>query len=303
MRIDVAASIAAQEDWLARCARRSVVRGPLRGYIALGRYATARKLGFHESAVFAGLSRAWFDEFAVYWEDVLGGRPLTIADFHGLRMLYRMRGQIVEQLDWGSVEQHVANWQRPESLSMVFESVYRSALRPVRSRILLRAVRSGMRVLEFGCGIAPAYGTWRRYLSHRSARWVLADIPGFLLHYARHVHGHDAEAQFVVITPDRLADPLADIDGGFDLVIVQEVFEHLHRPRLIAEYLVERLRRGGLILFDYIAGEPVAHNTPAGQEERLETLAYLDRALEIVGGAFAVSDKSLGTCLGRKARG
>jgi hypothetical protein len=69
---------------------------------------------------------------------------------------------------------------------------------------------------------------------------VLADIPGFSFHFARHALGREAEAELPVI--EDFDNPLAAVEGEFDLIIVQTVFEHLDSPRLIAEYLLDRLK-------------------------------------------------------------
>jgi 2-polyprenyl-3-methyl-5-hydroxy-6-metoxy-1,4-benzoquinol methylase len=141
-----------------------------------------------------------------------------------------------------------------------------------------------MRILEYGCGIAPMYRTWRRFFAHIPTRWVLADIPGFPFHYARQVHGADAGVRFVTITPERFADPLQGVEGQFDLIILQEVFEHLDEPLRLAGYLVDRLAPRGLLHFDYIESDATGLDTPAGLEQRRETLKYLKSRLEIVEG-------------------
>lgn len=300
VRIDIAASFVEQEAWLPTVAKRSVRRSRLYNHRALAIYAATRRLGLHAAAVDLGLSRGWFDEFREYWENVLGGRPLELSDFHQLRFHYRMKAQYMHEFSWSSPAEHVANWQAPENLSATFQFVYRYALHPGRSRLLPRLLDQGDRVLEFGCSLAPMYRGWRAFFSHVDTRWTLADLPTFPFHYARHAYGADAEAQFALIGPDRLDDPLHGFDEPFDVIIVQEVFEHLHRPRAIAEYLLDRLRPGGRLFFDYVRGEPVGHNTPAGLQERLTTLQFLADRLDITHGEFRVAEKSLGSCIGRK---
>ena len=86
----------------------------------------------------------------------------------------------------------------------------------------------------------------------------------------------------------------------FDLIIIQEVFEHLHNPRYIAEYLIKRLKVGGMLYFDYIRSGAKGLDTPAGLQQRIETLEYLGEKLDIIYGKFEVSDSSLAGCVGVK---
>jgi SAM-dependent methyltransferase len=168
----------------------------------------------------------------------------------------------------------------------------------VRCRQLFSFLRKGMRVLEYGCSLAPMYRTWRAFLSHVDTQWVLADIPNFPFHYSRHTYGRDREASFCLIAEDLFDDPLRNVQGQFDLIIIHEVFEHLHKPRHLAEYLLRRLNPGGLFFFDYVRSEATGHDTPAGLAERTTTLEFLAQHLEIVDGRFEVSDESLGRCIG-----
>lgn len=298
LRLDVAASHERQDRAAGTAVRRPVRRRRLASRADLASVAVERRLGVRDAVVAAGLHHDWFDAFRRYWEECLGGRPLTLMDFHHLRFHYRRLAQHPEALSWGSPELHLANWQTPDNLSATFLFVYRQALAPVRSRALLRLLRPGMRVLEFGCGIAPMYATWRRFASHVPARWTLCDLPNFPFHYARYLYAGDEQAELVVARD--VAEPLRDLDGPFDLVIVQEVLEHLDRPRSLAEELLERLAPGGLFWFDYARTEATGHDTPAGLEERLPTLRFLAERLEIVHGELRLDDASLPTCVGRK---
>lgn len=300
LRLDVAASIRVQEPWLSAVERKPVGRSWAAGQSDLCRYRLLQRAGLWEMWVNQGLEGSWFREFAGYWHQVLNGRPLTIMDFHQLRFHYRCRFQAEGELSWSSAREHISNWQDARGLFNVFQFVYREALHPVRSWELLHHVRSGMRILEFGCGSAPMYRTWRRFASHRAADWLLADIPGFPYHYARHVFGPDRSARFLTIGEDRFDDPLLGVDGGFDLIVLQEVFEHLRRPRYLAEYLVQRLRPGGLLLFDYIATQAHGLDTPAGMQERAATLEYLARNLDVVQGPPNFNGDMRGLCIGRK---
>jgi SAM-dependent methyltransferase len=297
VRLDLNASFAAQDVWLQQVSRSSVRKSRLRTTLRRAAYRL-EPTRVREAFVNAGIRRQWLLEFQDYWDNVIGGRPLTVMDFHNLRFAYRLRSQ-EQPLRWATAEDALANWQAPKRLYGTLNSVYQAALQPAREgRLLSRLLQPGWRMLEYGCGIAPMYTTWRRFLSHVPTQWVLADIPGFSFHYARHIFAADAEADFALIND--LADPLQSVEGPFDLVIMQTVFEHLDHPRRICEYLLARLKPGGLFWFDYINTDPTGLNTPAGSAERLTTLQYLDEHVSIIHGNFEVSDRSLTTAIGRK---
>ncbi len=91
--------------------------------------------------------------------------------------------------------------------------------------------------------------------------------------------------------------------GSFDLIIVQEAFEHLHAPCRMAEYLLDHLNPGGVFAFDYIRkDDELGHDTPAGMHERIDTLAYLARELDIRHGVLRVGLDTVSLCAGARRR-
>lgn len=300
IKLDIAKSVSLQEEWLSAAPKRSVRRSAVRNYFSLGLYLALSRIGLWEPAVNCGLVSGWFTEFRDYWFRSLDGRPITLMDFHGLRFLFRTRFAQLTEFAWDDSTRHLRNWQLPLNIHAILFFVFRAALEPLRCGTLLKVLKPGMRVLEFGCSIAPMYRTWRKFWSHVATEWVLADIPNFPFHYARHVYSRDREASFCLIAEELFDEPLKNVAGSFDLIILQEVFEHLHKPLQMAGYLLDRLKPGGLFYFDYIRSDAKGHDTPAGLHERIPTLQFLSDKLEIVSGNFEVSDKSLGRCIGRK---
>jgi SAM-dependent methyltransferase len=277
-----------QDEWMEerRKNKTSVRRNILVNYAGLALLVLLKRMNLWETVVTTGLKRRWFDEFLDYWRNVLGGARIGIAGFHQLRFHYRQcvhARNYDKQFSWNDEAEHLRNWQATDNIYLLFNGVAGCAVTPFRSRHLPRLLKRGARVLEYGCSMAPMYRTYREYLSHIPAQWVLADIPNLPFHYARHTYARDSEVeQFVTITEALFDDPLRNVEGDFDLIIVQTVFEHLHKPRHIAEYLVNRLRGGGHLLFDYIESNGMALDTPSGVQERAATLEYLFDNLEVV---------------------
>jgi 2-polyprenyl-3-methyl-5-hydroxy-6-metoxy-1,4-benzoquinol methylase len=304
IRLDIDASIRDQDVWLAENSRRPVPSGTLlSNRMQLLLYRLLMRFKLWEVAVNSGLCRGWFEEFTHYWYGCLDGRPIDLWDFRVLFFHYRCRFQRETIPDFSTSDKHVRSWQRPGDLYSTLQMVSRAAREPMRSWRLPRLLRPGVRILEYGCGIAPMYRTWRRFFAHIPTQWVLADIPGFPFHYARHIHGADAGVQFVTITSERFADPLQGVEGQFDIIIIQEVFEHLDQPLRTAGYLLDRLAMGGLIHFDFVNSATVTGlDTPAGRDQRRETLRYLKSRLDIIEGDFSLADDIPSPVLGRKAR-
>jgi len=298
VRLDLPASYAAQDAWLRTLPKVSARTSRVR--TAVRRAAHWKEpYRLREALVNAGIARSWFEEFRDYWEHVIDGRPLTVMDFHSLRFNYRQRAQSFATLTWPDRDSHLAHWQAAPNLFQTFDSAYRMGLHPMwGGEVLFDLLGRDFRVLEYGCGIAPVYRTWRTFRSTTPSQWVLADIPGFSFHFTRHALSRDAEAELPVI--EDFDNPLAAVEGEFDLIIVQTVFEHLDSPRMIAEYLLDRLKPGGLFWFDYIRSAGTGLDTPAGLSERRTTLEYLAKQLDVVHGELRIDDDSLGACVGRK---
>jgi len=298
LRIDLNASFRVQDDYLAGIHKQTIMRKRLFSMIDRATVVMLQRLGIHENLVMCGLKGDWFREFADYWTQCLRGRPLSVFDFHNLKFDYRKRMHRIKYMNWDSPHVHIENYQRPENLFCLFDLVLEGARNPVRSPLLFKYLSNGCKVLEFGCALAPMYRTWRRFLSHVPCNWVLADLPNYPFHMARHLYGGDKQAHFHTIESEHLDEPLDGVVGNFDVIILQEVFEHLHKPLEIARYLINRIKPCGYLLFDYIRSDATGHDTPAGLNERLATLDYLGTVLTIVEGQFNVSDESLGLCVG-----
>ena len=298
--IDISSSYQIQDRWLPTVSKRPSKRNFICNYFSLFCFVLLKRLSLYEPLVSSGFVKKWFSEFHAYWNQVLGGRPITVSDFNNLYFHYRVKNQNEGDLSWKNPQQHVINWQTPHNIGLLFHYVSKCARSPFRSKLIFKYLKKNMRVLEYGCSLAPMYRTYRDFLNHRDAKWVLADIPNYPFHFSRYAYSQESDVTLVTITSEKFDNPLKEVEGLFDFIIIQEVFEHLDRPLFIAKYLLERLRPGGLFLFDYVNSEGKGLDTTGGMQDRDETLRYLESNLRIVEGAFSVSSKSISTCLGIK---
>ncbi|HEU6438343.1 MAG TPA: methyltransferase domain-containing protein [Nitratidesulfovibrio sp.] len=300
LRVDLPAAYALQDAWLSTMPRRSHSRPAAINLLRFWGAALLQKSKRLEALAMTGVARAWFDEFNAYWENCLGGRPLNVADFHALRHAYRVRFQRRDEFKWGDAAQHVVNWQAPANIYSTLSYVYGLAVRPLRGHRLLAKLKPGMRVLEYGCSLAPYYRNWRDYYSHVRASWVLMDIANFPFHYARYAYAQDAAVENMAVIPPECLDVPLDGMGMFDVIVITTVFEHLHKPLTVAKHLLEHLNRGGMFVFDYILSDAEDLDTPMGLLERNATLQFLKDVLVIEEGDMSRLEGSVGLCIGRK---
>lgn len=299
MRLDISRSIDRQDIWLTQISKRTCKRSRLISFLDRWSFLALQYANVWEAAVSTGICDEWLKTFQDYWAECLQGRPLGAMDFHNLHFNYRCKFQSMEKNDWSSAEQHVLNWQRPANLFLTFQLALRTATNPIRNYDFLSRVKSGMRILEYGCASAPMYTTWRRFASHIPCQWTLADIPGFPFHYARHIYGPDKEAHFVTIKPERFHNTLEG-EGKFDIIILQEVLEHLDHPRQVIEILTEALKPGGLLFVDYVKSDALHLDSAGGLSERMDVLHFLHEHYEWMRGKFEISERSLPQVIGKK---
>jgi 2-polyprenyl-3-methyl-5-hydroxy-6-metoxy-1,4-benzoquinol methylase len=257
-------------------------------------------LGINEFFVVNGVRKRWLYDFKNYWSEILNGRPLwNTLDFFMLLHDYRKRQQQKIQLEWNDPKQHLANWQHPDQLYATFHNVRACALHPIKSMELWKKVSKGMRILEYGCSLAPYFYCYREFFSHLNCQWILADIPSYPFHYAKYLYRNDSDVEFVTIYDSDFSNPLRD-ESNFDVVILTEVFEHLDDPLFISDYLLKRLRVGGLFVFDYINSEGKGLDHPKAQEMRQDCLKSILAQTQIMYGEVNDIAKSVGLCIVRK---
>jgi SAM-dependent methyltransferase len=299
--IDIQASFEEQDNWLNHICKHKTRHNFLINNFSILLDGLLIKVKLLEPLVTIGFRKKWFELFQNYWTNILNGRALNIMDFHNLRFLYRRNFQSINSLDWSTYNKHLENWQNPRNISTIFMNSYNMALNPLSGYRICKYIKKGMRILEYGCSLAPVYATYKKYFNHKKAKWVLADIPNFSYHYARYCYAFDTDIEnMLVIEPEIFNDPLRNVEKFFDIIIVRQVFEHLHNPRGIAEYLLGRLKSKGLFIFDYVLSKAHGLDSLAGLEERIPTLEYLLDNLEIIEGKIEQLENSIGLCVGIK---
>ena len=156
-----------------------------------------------------------------------------------------------------------------------------------------------MRVLEYGCSSAPYYHCYRKFFSHRQQSWVLADIPNFPFHFGKYLYRNDSDVTFATIDVENYHDPLQSGEK-FDAIILTTVLEHLENPKDVVSYLLDRLRSGGVLLFDYIRSEGTGLDHPGSLEQREECLRLLQEQTRVVDGHMKNAEETIDLCVVRK---
>ncbi len=298
MRIDIAESHRRFAN-LKRNTKR-IKRSKWRNMVNLYSTALCIRFGIQEFLVTSGIKRRWFYNFRTYWSQILNGRPFwNTLDFFMILHDYRKRQQYTSQLEWGAPEQHLANWQHPGQIYSTLFNVARLAIHPIMNWNLFKKMPKGVRVLEYGCSLAPYYHCYRKYFSHLDCRWALADIPSYPFHYAKYLYRNDSEVEFVIINAEDFSNPLGE-DVEYDVIILTTVLEHLDNPLYISEYLLNRLSPGGLFVFDYIKSEGMGLDHPEALEMRNNCIKQLLETTEIIEGQIDDITESIDLCITRK---
>jgi SAM-dependent methyltransferase len=156
-----------------------------------------------------------------------------------------------------------------------------------------------MHILEYGCSLAPFYYSYRAFFSHLDCTWTLADIPNFPFHYAKYLYRNDANTSFVTINDSDFTNPLGE-RRDFDVIILTTVLEHLDDPLLIVDYLLARLRPGGLLAFDYIKSDALGLDHPRALADREACLQRILAQTTVVHGQISDLSESVDFCIVRK---
>ena len=79
------------------------------------------------------------------------------------------------------------------------------------------------------------------------------------------------------------------------------MFEHLDDPMFVFEYLLQRLKPGGLLVFDYIKSEGDRARSSAGPRDATRVPREHPRPhADQIHGRIDALDESVGLCMARK---
>jgi 2-polyprenyl-3-methyl-5-hydroxy-6-metoxy-1,4-benzoquinol methylase len=87
--------------------------------------------------------------------------------------------------------------------------------------------------------------------------------------------------------------------GTFDSIFCITVFEHLNQPLETMKRFHRTLRSGGLLFFDYIAGDADGLDTEQGQAQRKEVLRWAQENFTLLHGEWNM-EKTMGLTLIQK---
>lgn len=277
VRLDIVALLQAQEVQLpayqpeARSADGLGLWGKLKSRLILLRDGVLVKLGIHKRLVFSNWRLDWFYEFYDYWVHELGNRTLFPHDFYYLYDNYRQKAYSVEVANDATDEDHLKAWQDYRNIWAIFMYHYILAVAPFAYRRYIDYIPDNSRVLEFGCGLAPAVTMLSRYYRHKNLHLTAADLPAVMFHYVRWKF-----RKLPFVRPYAI-DPASDtpLDERYDVITCLTVFEHLQRPLAIAQHFYEQLNPRGYLIFDYVITEGEHLDTQAAQDQRMDVLQFI----------------------------
>lgn len=285
LRIDISASHTSldaylrSEDTQRRNSGRSHFFSKLRYYFL----ALLQRADLLDSLCFLGWRRKWFYEFRSYWGECLGGRPIVPVDFYFLYHEYRKRQQLPQQLEWGSPDQHIRNWQNPVHLFSIFYYVRHQARCPIVPMHIWRYLSRSARILEYGCSLAPFYTCATEFCLTSGAHWTLADLPTFAYHYTKYRYRKRKDVTFITISD--FSAPLAG-QGPFDAIFLTTVLEHVDDPVAVMEYLFGKMKSGAVLVFDYIKSDGTGLDTPSSLAARSACIELIRRRTKVVRGSL-----------------
>ena len=148
-------------------------------------------------------------------------------------------------------------------------------------------IKSGMRVCEYGAGVAPVCLWLVEHLNSVPLELTIVDVPSEHLTFGRwrlERRIKELKSPMTVNTLEVLPAQLP-LEGAYDVITVLEVYEHLHNPLEVTIDLREHMRAGGLLWENYIVHEEAhAADLAIAQTQRPEVVKYLRQHFELVSG-------------------
>ncbi len=252
--------------------------------------------GLYRRLLYANIILSWFDEFRCYWVRELKNRPIEIHDFYYLLGTYRSRFQEVAVPDLANDQQHLAAWQDPRNIYLLFSNQYKVALDPLGPQRFVKYIPRGSSVCEYGSGFAPVTTFLCKFYARLDLRITCVDIQNVLLHFIRWKF---KEKRFIHILESKPGHG-SPLEEEYDVLFCTTVFEHLPRPLHVVKDLHAHIKKGGYFIFDYIKSEGKGLDTRGGLDERLEVLRFIKDGFDLIEGELYLDGRHVRTVVCRK---
>ena len=213
--------------------------GHLPGRLSL--IAGLQRLGLIRRAVYSNLVLGWFDEFNAYWTRRLGLRPLTPPDFWFLYGIYRQRWQFASLPVNEIASGHAEAWQASETIFLIFQYQIQVAVNPAAVWSYRSNLKSGSKVLEYGCGLAPISTSILRCGPYCDV--MLADVPNLLWDFVQWKFCKNKQVQFFELSFG--CDQALPRESYYDVIFCKQVLEHVLEPLAVVKDINRSLRGGG----------------------------------------------------------
>ena len=233
------------------------------------------------------LDLTWFDQFKLYWSQILKGRPLWgVQDFYFLRNTYRLKFKDNRIPQEANTKAHLGAWQDPGLLYQLFHQVYKESL--FNKIDILRYINKYKvnkigSLLEFGCATAPIITTLVDFYNiNKYMKIYVSDIQTLSFHYAMYKFRNFPNVFPILLKPEN--NFLLEFNKKVDVIFCIEVFEHLNKPLATIKIFHKILEKDGLLIFDYIKSEGTGLNTSQGVRERKSVLEFINKHFHLVKG-------------------
>tara|TARA_A100001011_G_scaffold369643_1_gene425142 strand:- start:2742 stop:3629 length:888 start_codon:yes stop_codon:yes gene_type:complete len=247
----------------------------------------------YRKLISSGLKDEWFEEFNYFWKNYLNGRPLYFNDFSYLLGVYRQKFQNISVKDNPDKKNFLAPWQSSESLYLLFGAVRKYAYEPFSFFNIDKYLTNKTKFLEYGCGIAPISYSILNYSSKKPEIYY-ADILQINSIYAQ--YRLKSRAKFIKLEPENYN---LNLPNDFDVITINTVLEHLTDPLDCIKYLTSILKKGGLLIFDYIISEGTGLDTIEALNQRSAVIEFISKNFLVLKGSLNY-DKSINIVVVKK---
>ncbi len=216
-----------------------------------------------------GWPQAWLNEFINY----RGDPRMTIEEFWVRFTLKRIDAEAT----WFK-SQEMSEEQAYEYYTtcdyMLWRNLVHRRHTAWRRVLWMLPQNAEVKLLEYGCGIAPVSAYCAR--ARPDVWYSLVDLPGPAWRYGywRVENATTCERQYA-------GSPSNRIIGEYHVITALDVFEHLADPLTHAQELVQHLRPGGLLHWNFVGNERSNDLDLASDKDRDATILYLTKTLDL----------------------